>query len=76
MSEKRGGLEETEVEHVDNNEIVSPVEQVEHEEYRGEQIHRYPANIQSDKHRLSTGNHQHHHHHHQHHHHHHHHHHH
>ena len=49
MSEKRGGLEETEVQHVDNNEIVSPVEQVEHEEYRGEQIHRNPGNIQSDQ---------------------------
>ena len=44
-----GGLEETEVQHVDNDEIVSPVEQVEHEEYRWEQIHRNPANIQSDQ---------------------------
>ena len=47
-----GGLEETEVQHVDNDEIVSPVEQVEHEEYRGEQIHGHPANIQSDQGRL------------------------
>ena len=57
MSEKQvvtRGLEETEVQHVDNNEIVSPVQEVEHEENGGEQIHGNPGNIQSDQDKLGS----------------------
>ena len=41
-------LEEAEVPHVDHDEIVGPVEEVEHEEYGREEIHRHPGSHQSD----------------------------
>ena len=34
---------ETEVKHVDNNQIVGPVQEVEHEEDGGEEVHGHPV---------------------------------
>ena len=35
--------EETEVKHVDNDQIIGPVQQVEHEEDGGEEVHGHPV---------------------------------
>ena len=35
--------EQTEVKHVDNNQIVGPVQEIEHEEDGGEEVHGHPV---------------------------------
>ena len=35
--------EQTEVKHVDNNQIIGPVQEIEHEEDGGEEVHGHPV---------------------------------